>query len=265
MREVESFVSSLDTKLRDLALRVTKNDDAAAERIHALVTDMEDAVNQARQDVLSRLEDRVSQMNGFMQEVVAASDEHSDQLQQQIKESNHSSRQTCTALGHRVEELESWRNTLRQSFELQGSSGRVHDPAVHSSLDSFSASSHLASSRGASSDRLHLRSLLAKEQREDDHSRSVYFDLFVAFLLLPARRPVSSRLATGRSWRNAASTSSSELSSSRSAGLPTSARFSQRPEQAIDRFLNANPSFTCIMHLMCFLRDLAEVKRLLGV
>jgi len=161
--------------LRDLALRVTKHDDSTAERIHALVADMEDAVNQARQDVVNRLEDRVSQLNGVMQEVVAASDEHSDQLQQQIKDINHSARQTCAALGHRVEELESWRNTLRQSFEFQGSSGRTHDSGVHSSLDSFSASSHLASSRGASSDRLHLRSLLSKEQREDDQSRSGYF------------------------------------------------------------------------------------------
>ena len=172
VREIENFVASLDTKFRDLALRVTKNDDSSAERLHALVSDMEDAVNQARQEVLNRLEDRVSQLNGAMQEIVAVSDEHSDQLQQQIKESNQSSRQLCTTISHRVEELESWRNTLRQSFDFSGS--RMHDSAVHSSLDSFSASSNLASSRGATGDRLHLRSLLAKDQREDDQSRCDY-------------------------------------------------------------------------------------------
>ena len=171
MREIENFVASLDTKFRDLALRVTKNDDSTAERIHALVSDMEDAINQGRQEVLKRLEERVSQLNGVVQEVVAVSDEHSDQLQQQIKESNQSSRQICTTLGHRVEELESWRNTLRQSFDFQG--GRTHDSAVYSSLDGFSASSNLASSRGASGDRLHLRSLVSKDQREDDQSRFV--------------------------------------------------------------------------------------------
>ena len=179
MREVENFVASLDTKFRDLALRVTKNDDSTSERIHALVSDMEDTVNQARQEVLNRLEDRVSQLNSVVQEIVAASDEHSEQLQQEIKESNHSTRQICHSLGHRVEEIESWRNTLRQSFDFQGS--RLHDSAVHSSLDSFSTSSNLASSRGASGDRLHLRSLFSKEPREDDQSRFVYRFCIVSF------------------------------------------------------------------------------------
>jgi hypothetical protein len=152
-------------------LRVTKNDDSNVERIHALVVDMEASINQARQEVLNRLEDRVSQLNGLIQEVVAASDDHCDQLQQQTKESNQSFKQSCSTLGHRVEELESWRNTLRQSFDFQGS--RSLDAAVYSSLDGFSSSSNLASSRGASGDRLHMRSLNAKELREDDQSRSV--------------------------------------------------------------------------------------------
>jgi len=173
LREVENFVASLDSKLRDHALRVTKNDDSNVERIHAVVADMEEAINQARHEVLNRLEDRVSQLNGLIQDVVAASDEHSERLQQQVKESNQSFKQNCSTLGHRLEELESWRNTLRQSFDMQGS--RSHDSGVYSSLDSFSASSNLASSRGASGDRLHLRSLIAKEQREDDQSRFFIF------------------------------------------------------------------------------------------
>lgn len=169
MREVESFVSSLDAKFHELALRVSKNDDSNVERIHSLVVDMEESINQARQEVLSRLDDRISQINGLIQEVVAASDEHCDQLQHQVKDSHQSFKQSCATLGHRVDELESWRNTLRQSFDFQGS--KSHDAAVYSSLDGFSSSSNLASSRGASGDRLHLRSLLAKEQREDDQSR----------------------------------------------------------------------------------------------
>ena len=91
------------------------------------------------------------------------------------------------------------------------------------------------------------------------------FELCVVFLLsLSAHRPVSSRLATGRSWRNAAS--SSELSS-RSAALPSSARFAQRPEQAIDRLFCADPRFPShhASHVGLYFRDLAEVKRLLGV
>jgi hypothetical protein len=234
LREIENFVASLDTKFRDLALRVTKNDDSTAERIHALVSDMEDAINQGRQEVLKRLEERVSQLNGVVQEVVAVSDEHSDQLQQQIKESNQSSRQICTTLGHRVEELESWRNTLRQSFDFQG--GRTHDSAVYSSLDGFSASSNLASSRGASGDRLHLRSLVSKDQREDDQSRFVRAVAWRALHITVAFRPISSRLTSSRSWRNTVS-SIEATPLARSSGLPASARFTQRPEQAIDRFL----------------------------
>jgi hypothetical protein len=170
LREIESFVSSLDTKFRELALRVTKNDDSHVERAHALVVDLEESINQGRQEVLNRLEDRVSQLNGLIQEVVAASDDHCDQLQQQSKESQQSLKQSVSTLSHRVEELESWRNTLRQSFDFQGS--RSHDAAVYSSLESFSTSSNFASSRGASGDRLHLRSL-SKDQREDDQSRFV--------------------------------------------------------------------------------------------
>lgn len=170
----------MDAKLRDLALRVTKNDDSIAQRILALVADIEDNVNASREDVIHKLEDRVSQLNCVIQEVVAASDDHCDQLQQQVKESSQSFRQSVALMGHRLEELESWRNTLRQSFDFQG--GKSHDSAVFSSMDSFSASSHLASSRGASSDRLHLRSLLPKEQREDDQSRFMRcsFCMFVA-------------------------------------------------------------------------------------
>ena len=261
LREIENFVASLDTKFRDLALRVTKNDDSAAERIHALVSDTEDAVNQARQDMLSRLEDRVAQLNGVMQEVVAVSDEHSNQLQLQIKESHQSSRQICSTLGHRVEELESWRNTLRQSFDFQGS--RTHDSAVHSSLDSFSASSNLSSSRGASGDRLHLRSLLAKDLREDDQSRRAPAAFCaLKLILLESLRPISSRLSS-RPWRN--QTSANEpTSSSRSASFSVSARFAQRPEQAIDRSFVANAR-ACYFLPFTFFRDLAEVKRLLGV
>ena len=166
------------------------------------------------------------------------SDEHSNQLQLQIKESHQSSRQICSTLGHRVEDLESWRNTLRQSFDFQGS--RTHDSAVHSSLDGFSASSNLSSSRGASGDRLHLRSLLAKDLREDDQSRRAPAAFCaLKLILLESLRPISSRLSS-RPWRNQTSANEPTLSS-RSAGFSVSARFAQRPEQAIDRSFLANP------------------------